>query len=74
MTGSGKFYAKKCDITKEEEVAEVFGWIKKSFGTVNILINNAGMEFQKPIESKICCYFFFFNHLFDILKLSLIFS
>ncbi|XP_015122664.1 farnesol dehydrogenase [Diachasma alloeum] len=38
----GKFYAVKCDISKDEEVAKAFEYIKKNIGTVQVLVNNAG--------------------------------
>ena len=42
VTGKGKFYAKKCDVTKESDVIQIFEWIENTFGTLHILINNAG--------------------------------
>ncbi|XP_046412390.1 farnesol dehydrogenase-like [Neodiprion virginianus] len=39
----GKLWAKKCDVTKEEEILEVVEWIKKTLGGIDILVNNAGM-------------------------------
>ena len=36
------FHAKQCDVSKESEVIEIFKWIENTFGTVHILINNAG--------------------------------
>lgn len=38
---SGKLYALKCDITKEEDIKEAFKWVKDNLGGVDILINNA---------------------------------
>ena len=42
IEGPGKFYSKKCDITQESEVEDVFNWIKNTFGSLHILVNNAG--------------------------------
>ncbi|XP_050310920.1 farnesol dehydrogenase-like [Anthonomus grandis grandis] len=39
----GKLYAFKCDITNEEEVIAVFKEINDTIGTIQILINNAGL-------------------------------
>jgi len=40
---SKKNIAVRADITKENEVKEMFGKIKKDFGNLDILINNAGI-------------------------------
>ncbi|XP_067014726.2 farnesol dehydrogenase-like [Anabrus simplex] len=39
----GKLYAKKCDVSKEEDILALFKWIKETLGGVDILINNAGL-------------------------------
>ena len=39
----------KVDITNEEEVEEAVKKIKKDFGKINILVNNAGIFFPTPI-------------------------
>jgi enoyl-[acyl-carrier-protein] reductase (NADH) len=41
---SGKLYAVKCDITKEEDIKEAFKWVKDNLGGVDILVNNAAGE------------------------------
>jgi len=41
---SGKLYAVKADVSKEEEVIQAFKWIKDNVGPVHILINNAGFS------------------------------
>lgn len=41
--GPGKFYAKACDVTDENNVIEVFRWVEKNFQSVHILVNNAGV-------------------------------
>ena len=48
--GAGKFYAKKCDVSKESEVIEVFNWIKNTFGSLHILVNNAGISKKGTIK------------------------
>ncbi|XP_055843422.1 farnesol dehydrogenase-like [Episyrphus balteatus] len=37
-----RFFAKKCDVTKEDEVKETFDWIEENLGGTDILVNNAG--------------------------------
>ena len=50
--GPGKFYSKKCDITQESEVIDVFNWIKSTLGSLHILVNNAGFVKRGKIEGK----------------------
>ncbi|XP_015585758.1 farnesol dehydrogenase [Cephus cinctus] len=38
----GKFHGFMCDISKEQNVIDAFKWIKDNFGTVSVLVNNAG--------------------------------
>lgn len=40
----------KCDVTKEEEIIGAINQTVKTFGTLDILINNAGMQYISPIE------------------------
>ncbi|XP_031628322.1 farnesol dehydrogenase [Contarinia nasturtii] len=50
---SGKIIAKKCDVTNETEVLEVFKWIKDTFGHLNVFVNNAGViKSDLLLESK----------------------
>ncbi|KAF5302098.1 hypothetical protein FQR65_LT08649 [Abscondita terminalis] len=44
LKGKGKFYPREVDITKENEVLNTFRWIKENFGSIHILINNAGLR------------------------------
>ncbi|XP_014225394.1 farnesol dehydrogenase-like [Trichogramma pretiosum] len=50
VKGPGKFFAKECDITREQDIAAAFAWIKDNLGTVNILINNSGVLREKTME------------------------
>ncbi|KAJ8667739.1 hypothetical protein QAD02_009402 [Eretmocerus hayati] len=50
VQGPGKFFAKECDVTKENNIIEVFNWIKKTFGSLHILVNNAGTIIFSKIE------------------------
>ncbi|XP_053687475.1 farnesol dehydrogenase-like [Sabethes cyaneus] len=36
-------HAAKCDVSKEEDIVEMFGWVEQTFGGVDVLINNAGI-------------------------------
>ena len=53
IKGPGKFYARKCHITKPEDVNDTFEWITKTLGTIHILINNAGVIREGSREGKI---------------------
>lgn len=53
VKGPGKFYAKECDITVENNVIKTFKWIKQTLGTVHILINNAGVVKGAKIEGDL---------------------
>ena len=39
----GKVHARSCDITNLESIKETFDWIEEQLGSVNILVNNAGI-------------------------------
>lgn len=45
-----KAIAIKADISKEDEVKNMFAQTIKTFGTVDILINNAGLQRDAPID------------------------
>ncbi|XP_015181312.1 PREDICTED: farnesol dehydrogenase-like isoform X1 [Polistes dominula] len=43
----GKFYACECDVSNPESIEHAFEWVKKNFGVVHILVNNAGVSTNK---------------------------
>ncbi|XP_015181290.1 PREDICTED: farnesol dehydrogenase-like isoform X1 [Polistes dominula] len=43
----GKFYACECDVSNPESIEHAFEWVKKNFGVVHILVNNAGVSTDK---------------------------
>lgn len=45
---SGRAISYKCDVSKEDEVQQMFADVVKQFGTVDILINNAGLQKDAP--------------------------
>ncbi|KAF7989551.1 hypothetical protein HCN44_008225 [Aphidius gifuensis] len=45
----GKFYAHQCDVANENDVKSAFEWIKKNVGTIQVLVNNAGLGFPGSI-------------------------
>lgn len=44
----GKAISYQCDVSKEEQVQQMFADIINQFGTVDILINNAGLQKDAP--------------------------
>ncbi|QHJ72049.1 3-hydroxybutyrate dehydrogenase [Planococcus halotolerans] len=40
----------KCDVTNEDEIIGAINQTVKTFGTLDILINNAGMQYISPVE------------------------
>ena len=45
----GKAYPVKLDVTRADEIAKALDSIESAFGTVTVLVNNAGMNVRKPI-------------------------
>lgn len=43
-------YAHQADVSREEQVREMFQKMIKEFGTIDILINNAGLQRDAPID------------------------
>lgn len=40
---SGELHAFECDVANYDSVKTAFAWIEKTFGGINILVNNAGV-------------------------------
>lgn len=49
---SGQIYSRNCDITDIESVKSAFKWIEENFGSVDILINNAGITKPEQILTE----------------------
>jgi len=45
----GKLVAYKCDVSKDEDIEEMFKWIKQNHGGVDICVNNAGFSFNHTL-------------------------
>ena len=48
--GRGQAIAVSCDVTKEEQIAAAIESAVRSWGRIDILINNAGLQFVSTIE------------------------
>lgn len=42
----GKIHTYKCDVSSLESIKDTFKWIEETFGTISILVNNAGCGFN----------------------------
>lgn len=42
----------KGDISRQEEIVRTFQWIKHKFGTIHVLVNNAGISRQSMLIGK----------------------
>ena len=42
----------KCDITNDQEIQNMYQTIKKEFGTLDVLVNNAGIAIDTTFEDK----------------------
>ena len=62
-TAKGKLYAHKCDLTKEDQILDMFSWIKKTLGGVDICVNNAGLgDYSTLLGTSLpSVYFYFFK-------------
>ncbi len=45
-----RIFAKKCDVSKPDEVQELFRFAEEKLGAVDILVNNAGVGIFAPVE------------------------
>lgn len=43
VQGDGKFIPCECDVSKHENLKDVFHWIKNNVGVIQIMVNNAGL-------------------------------
>lgn len=50
LQAGGKGISYQCDVSKENEVVQMFADVVKQFGTVDILINNAGLQRDAPFD------------------------
>ena len=46
---TGKLHAVECDVSKEENVAAAFSWVQENLGSVNVLVNNAGITKESSL-------------------------
>lgn len=47
----GEIYALTCDVTNQTQVEQMIQQVKDRFGTIDILINNAGTDIVGPVEN-----------------------
>jgi len=49
--GPGQMYPFQCDVSKEAEVLSMFKYVKDTFGSLHVCVNNAGLAFDAPVTS-----------------------
>jgi NAD(P)-dependent dehydrogenase (short-subunit alcohol dehydrogenase family) len=53
QTGEGRFVAFKCDVTVESDLIRLWEDAAKTFGTIDIWVNNAGVAYDQVMFHKI---------------------
>jgi glucose 1-dehydrogenase len=48
--GANKAFAHRADVSKEDEVREMFARMESEFGGIDILVNNAGLQKDAPLD------------------------
>ncbi|MGZ8368258.1 MAG: SDR family oxidoreductase [Rhodoplanes sp.] len=48
--GDNKAYAQRADVSKEDEVRDMFARMEAEFGGIDILVNNAGLQKDAPFD------------------------
>jgi glucose 1-dehydrogenase len=43
-------YAHRCDVSNEDDVRQMFDRMRREFGTIDVLVNNAGLQQDAPFE------------------------
>ena len=51
LAGTGHIYL-SCDVSDAQQVAHLFDQIKRSYGSLDIVINNAGIGYHHPIDES----------------------
>ncbi len=49
---AGKLIPYKCDLNNETEIEEMFSWLEKNHGGIDVLVNNAGVATNTPLLGK----------------------
>jgi 3-oxoacyl-[acyl-carrier protein] reductase len=69
--GGGRAVAVQANVAKKEEVEHLFSETKKAFGTLDVLVNNAGIYEFAPLEQVTAEHF---HKMFDLNVLGLLFA
>ena len=49
MEGLGSFHVIQCDVSKEDQIVNMFSKIRTEHGGLDICVNNAGLAHDAPI-------------------------
>ena len=50
MSGRGRVTGRACDVSRYEEVVELFRFIEQELGRLDVLVNNAGVGLFQPVD------------------------
>ena len=51
LKGPGSFHPIQCDVSKEDQIVNMFRRIKEEHGRLDVCVNNAGLAHDAPILS-----------------------
>jgi 3-oxoacyl-[acyl-carrier protein] reductase len=71
VSGGGRAVAVQANVAKKEEVDHLFSEAKKAFGTLDVLVNNAGIYDFAPLEEITAEHF---HKMFDLNVLGLLYA
>jgi 3-oxoacyl-[acyl-carrier protein] reductase len=71
VSGGGRAVAVQANVAKKEEVDRLFSEAKKAFGTLDVLVNNAGIYDFAPLEDITAEHF---HKMFDLNVLGLLYA
>lgn len=55
----GKMFAYQCDLSEENQILDMFKYIKETFGTIHVCVNNAAIIYDTSIlegKTSVSCY------------------
>lgn len=55
---SGRLIAYKCDVSNDKNIDDMFEWIAKNHGGVDVMVNNAGFSCKDTLLGNTITYFY----------------
>jgi len=47
--GPGRMFARRCDVSNEDDVTKLFKFVRDKFTTLHVMVNNAGLAHNAPL-------------------------